>query len=231
MMRGGSRSGTGLVIFDCDGVLVDSEPISAAVLREVLGEAGCEISEAEIYGKLLGRSIPAVAEILGHEYGIDLTEARLERFRERVIARFRVELRPIAGVAAAIGAIGAPVCVASSSSPERIRLSLDLTGLSPLFGDAIFSASMVARGKPAPDIFLHAAREMGAAPGRCVVVEDSPAGIRAAQAAGMRVVAFTGGGHAAPAGLAGATGRLSPDASIADMADLPAVLESFAVTV
>jgi HAD superfamily hydrolase (TIGR01509 family) len=212
-----------LVIFDCDGVLVDSESISLCVLLEVLAEAGCRLTEAEGYDRLLGRSIGAVAEILAETHDLTLTGAHLAEMRSRLYRRFREELQPIPGVAGAIRAIleaGTSVCVASSSQPERIRLSLEVTGLAPLFGEAIFSASEVARGKPAPDLFLHAAAGMHAPPEACVVVEDSPAGIEAAHAAGMGVIAFTGGSHAGPARLVETAARLRPDAAVASMSDL-----------
>jgi beta-phosphoglucomutase-like phosphatase (HAD superfamily) len=125
------------------------------------------------------------------------------------------------GVGEALARLPVPRCVASSSSPERIRLSLSLTGLLEMLHPHIYSASMVARGKPAPDLFLHAAEKMGVRREDCVVVEDSPAGIDAARRAGMRVFAFTGGSHAAAAGLADALEGLRPDAIFSDMRLLP----------
>ncbi|MWB78574.1 HAD-IA family hydrolase [Pseudooceanicola sp. 216_PA32_1] len=214
----------GLVIFDCDGVLVDSEPISVEVLREVLADAGCEISVETAYERMLGLSIGSVSEMVRRDYGLDLTGAHLADIRTRLYARFRRDLHPVPGVAQAIRALSRPVCVASSSQPERIALSLEVTGLAPLFGPHVFSATMVSRGKPAPDLFLHAAREMGVAPRDCVVVEDSLAGIEAAQAAGMRVVAFTGGAHAGPARLANRAKTLGPTAQVDNMAALADIL-------
>ena len=215
---------SGLVIFDCDGVLVDSEPISLAVTLEVLAEAGCPLDLSTGYARFLGRSLASVAQWLREEHGVELDDALKARLRARLFQRFKAELRPIPGVAEAVRALPCPACVASSSQPDRIRLSLDLTELLPLFDPNIFSATMVERGKPAPDLFLHAAGQMGVAPGDCVVVEDSPAGIRAAQAAGMRVVGFVGGAHAEPADLRQAVANLAPDAIISDMADLPAIV-------
>ncbi|WP_425052158.1 HAD family hydrolase [Psychromarinibacter sp. S121] len=215
----------GLVIFDCDGVLVDSEPISLAVTLEVLAEEGCPLDLSTGYARFLGRSLASVARWLREEHGVDLDDAMKTRLRARLFERFRSDLQPIAGVAQTVAALPCPACVASSSQPDRIRLSLDLTGLLPLFDPHIFSATMVEHGKPAPDLFLHAARQMGVAPADCVVVEDSPAGIRAAKAAGMRVVAFVGGAHAEPADLRQAVANLAPNAIISAMADLPAVLQ------
>lgn len=225
-----ARPASGLVIFDCDGVLVDSEPISLSVMLEVLAEAGCPLTEAEGYARLLGRSIPTIASWLRTERGCDLTEAHLSALRERLFARFRSELRPIPGLRAAVETLERPVCVASSSQPDRIALSLDVTGLLPLFHPHIFSATMVARGKPAPDLFLHAAREMGADPASCTVIEDSPAGIKAAKAAGMRAIAFVGGSHAGPANLREEVAKLAPDAIMGHMEELPACLRALAAT-
>ncbi|NDV01596.1 HAD family hydrolase [Pseudoroseicyclus tamaricis] len=233
-MSGAARSGpaTGrlagpapaLVVFDCDGVLVDSEPISLAVTLDMLAEAGLPMTPREGYDQLLGRSLTTIATWAEEEHGVTLTQDHLSAMRSRLIARFREELRPVPGVAEAVGALPWPVCVASSSQPDRIRLSLELAGLLPLFEPHIFSASMVSRGKPAPDLFLHAAAQMGAPAEACVVIEDSPAGIAAARAAGMRVIGFTGGAHAGPANLAEAVANSAPDAIISAMADLPACL-------
>ncbi|GMB80251.1 HAD family hydrolase [Shinella zoogloeoides] len=211
---------TELVIFDCDGVLVDSEPISITVLVEALAAAGVAMSEAEAHERFLGRSLKSMSEILHDEYGLAVDAAFLEAMRKVLYERFRSELQPIEGVAETVDALGVAHCVASSSQPERIRLSLSVTGLIDRFEPNIFSASMVTHGKPAPDLFLHASAEMGADPARCVVVEDSPAGIMAAKAAGMRVVAFTGGSHARTPRHRDALLDLRPDALFDDMREL-----------
>lgn len=217
-----------LVIFDCDGVLVDSEPISLDVMLDVLQDAGVAISHETGYRQMLGKSLSTNIAWVEETYHLSVTETHLGNMRDRLFERFRTELRPVVGVAKAIEQLGMDVCVASSSQPDRIALSLELTGLSPLFGENCFSATMVAKGKPAPDLFLYAAKTMGVAPERCVVIEDSPAGIRAAKAAGMKVVAFVGASHAAPARLAETVEKLVPDAMIADMADLPILLRETA---
>jgi len=211
---------TELVIFDCDGVLVDSEPISIAVLVEALAAAGVAMSEEEAYERFLGRSLKSMSEILHDDYGLAIDTAFLEAMRKALYGRFRAELRPIEGIAETIDGLGIAHCVASSSQPERIRLSLSVTGLIDRFEPNIFSATMVARGKPAPDLFLHAAAAMGAAPGGCVVVEDSPAGIAAAKAAGMRVFAFTGGAHARTPRHRETLLDLHPDVLFDDMREL-----------
>ncbi len=211
---------TELVIFDCDGVLVDSEPISIAVLVEALAAAGVTMSEEEAHVRFLGRSLKSMSEILHDDYGLAIDAAFLDAMRKVLYERFRAELRAVEGVAETVDALGIAHCVASSSQPERIRLSLTVTGLLSRFEPNIFSASMVARGKPAPDLFLHASAAMGVAPEYCVVVEDSPAGIAAGKAAGMRVVAFTGGSHPKTPGHRETLLRLEPDALFDDMREL-----------
>lgn len=211
---------TELVIFDCDGVLVDSEPISIAVLVEALAAAGVAMSEQEAHERFLGRSLKTMSEILHADYGLAIDAAFLEAMRKVLYERFRAELQPISGVAETVDALGVAHCVASSSQPERIRLSLSVTGLIDRFEPNIFSASMVAHGKPAPDLFLHASAAMGVDPENCVVVEDSPAGISAAKSAGMRVVAFTGGSHAHSPQHRETLRDLEPDALFDDMREL-----------
>jgi HAD superfamily hydrolase (TIGR01509 family) len=210
----------GLVIFDCDGVLVDSEPIAMRVLLETLAAEGLDLDPATGFERFLGRSLASIREIIATDFGLRLTDAALETMRQNLYAAFRAELVPTRGIVAALDAMDVPFCVASSSQPERIRLSLDVTGLLPRFGTHIYSATMVARGKPAPDLFLHAARCMGFAPEACTVVEDSPAGIQAARAADMRVVAFLGGSHATGAVHREHIAALGPDRMIDDMRDL-----------
>lgn len=211
---------TQLVIFDCDGVLVDSEPISIAVLVDALAAAGVTMSAEEAHERFLGRSLKSMSDILHDEYGLAVDATFLEAMRKVLYERFREELQPIDGIAETVDGLGIPHCVASSSQPERIRLSLSVTGLIDRFEPNIFSASMVQNGKPAPDLFLHASAAMGVEPARCVVVEDSPAGILAAKSAGMRVVAFTGGSHARSPEHRETLLNLQPDALFDDMRDL-----------
>lgn len=214
----------GLVIFDCDGVLVDSEPISIAVLREMIRTAGHEIDEDVAYERFLGRSMASICASLADDPGIEITPEQLGAMRERLNARFRSELKAIDGVAWALQTLPMTRCVASSSKPERIALSLTVTGLFPLLEPHIYSATMVENGKPAPDLFLHAAREMGFSPEACLVIEDSSAGVEAAKRAGMRVFAFTGATHARhPAHLQRIT-ALEPDLVFDNMTDLPGLI-------
>jgi HAD superfamily hydrolase (TIGR01509 family) len=214
---------TALVIFDCDGVLVDSEPISLRLLLAALTAAGLTLDPEESHTRFLGRSLASTREILVSDFGLDLTDAALAEMRLALHAAFRAELAPIPHVAATLAALPCPYCVASSSQPERIELSLALTGLWPSFRGRAFSATMVARGKPAPDLFLYAARRLGYTPSACLVVEDSPAGIQAARAANMRVVGFTGGSHARTELHRARIAALEPDAIIDDIRDLVAL--------
>lgn len=209
-----------LVIFDCDGVLVDSERLAVAVEAEVLTELGWAMDPREVADRFVGRSAASMqAEI----------EARLGRaidwestFGRRHAAAFESGLEPVAGVADVLDALAAsarPYCVASSSARDAIGYKLARTGLADRFDPAhVFSADDVAHGKPAPDVFLLAAATMGAEPSACVVVEDSPIGVRAGLAAGMRVLAF-GGGITPPSRLE------FPSVEVfGAMADLPALL-------
>ncbi|UJW75517.1 HAD family hydrolase [Rhizobium sp. SL42] len=187
-----------LIIFDCDGVLVDSEPIALSVLTETLGMSGIAIDEEGAAKRYLGRSLTTVRSLVREEYGLQIDDPFLTRMRDLLYARFSSELRPIHGIQTALDSLeaaGIAWCVASSSQIERIALCLSATGMLDRFSPHIFSASMVTHGKPAPDLFLFAANKMGVEPSECLVVEDSPAGILAARAAGMDVLAFTGGSH------------------------------------
>lgn len=211
---------TTLIIFDCDGVLVDSEPLACAAEMAALAALGHPITADEFARLAIGRGRRELDPLLEAWWGRPLPEDYAERVRAATLAAFRRSLQPVAGIAALLdGLEAAPRCVASSSQPERIRLALGLTGLAPFFGEALFSAAEVARGKPAPDLFLHAARRMGAAPAACLVVEDSVPGIAAARAAGMTAVGFTAGGHCRP-DLAGRLLAAGADAVAADAAAL-----------
>ncbi|MCP9228781.1 HAD family hydrolase [Mesorhizobium sp. M0833] len=210
-----------LVIFDCDGVLVDSEMLSVSALLEMIALAGGNVSEDIAYEHFLGKSMKSVREILASDFGLDLTDQHLTEMRSELMRKFRQELKPMPGIAQVLPKLGVPCCVASSGTLERIRYALEVTGLLGLLEPHLFSAAMVARGKPAPDLFLHAADKMRAAPRNCLVVEDSPAGIEAARAAGMRVLAFTGGSHTGNPALKARLASSEPDFIFADMLQLP----------
>lgn len=184
-----------LFIFDCDGVLIDSEVISARQLIEELKGYGVEMDMAFVSRHFLGRSYPVVLKEVREGWGVQLPDRFEADYRARLLAAFERDLKVMPDVVETIRALGIPYCLATSSSPERMRKSLEITGLSALFDGLTFTASEVARGKPAPDLFLHAAARMGADPATCIVLEDSLNGVRAGLAAGMRVWRFTGGSH------------------------------------
>jgi HAD superfamily hydrolase (TIGR01509 family) len=182
-----------LVIFDCDGVLVDSEPIAVRIDVEMLAEVGVEMSEAEVIKLFLGRSPEVLLAETEARLGGRAPEGWFERGQARLREAFEADLVPVPGIETALDAIDVATCVASSSGHELLRLKLELTGLYERFAGAIFSAADVANGKPAPDLFLHAARQIGVDPSSCVVVEDSPYGVQAARAAGMDALGYAGG--------------------------------------
>jgi HAD superfamily hydrolase (TIGR01509 family) len=184
-----------LVIFDCDGVLIDSEVIFGRVLGELLVAAEFPITmdEAMVFG--LGKNRVTLAAAVEARFGRALPDEFFATMRARVDLAFERELVAIPGIEELLTALKAPRCVASNSHLDRVRHALSVTRLLPLFDPHVFSASQVARGKPAPDLFLFAARRLGAAPADCIVIEDSTTGVEAAIAAGMRVVGFCGGSH------------------------------------
>jgi HAD superfamily hydrolase (TIGR01509 family) len=191
----------GLIIFGCDGVLVDSEMLACGVEARALTAAGYPITATEVAHRYAGVSDADMRRAIERESGRTLPEDHAARCAAELEDVFRRELRAVQGIAAIVDAMtasGPQACVASSSSPERLRLALGLTGLWERFAPHVFSAKMVARGKPAPDLFLLAAREMAVEQAACLVVEDSAPGIRAARAAGMTAIGFTGGSHCGP---------------------------------
>jgi HAD superfamily hydrolase (TIGR01509 family) len=216
-----------LVIFDCDGVLVDSEPLSVRVLVEALNRHGVDMAEEEAYRRFLGRSLATMKQVMDEEYGFHTGPEFLDAMRLDLYSRFKTELKPIPGIAETLDRLATPRCVASSSNPDRIRLSLTITGLIGKLEPHIFSATMVKNGKPAPDLFLHAASQMGMDPRDCIVIEDSPAGIEAAQRAGMTVFAFTGGSHASAPGYQDRIDALSPDVVFDAMPDLLHLVQNY----
>lgn len=183
------------MIFDCDGVLVDSEPISLARLTAGLNRIGVPIDVDTVRVRFAGTSMASIMAHITRDYPVTVPDDFVATVKADTLRAFDEGLTAMPGVARAIAGLSLPHCVASSSDPVRLSHTLGLTGLLPLFGNRVYSSTMVARGKPAPDLFLHAAAAMGIAPGACLVVEDSVPGVQAARAAGMRVVGFVGGGH------------------------------------
>jgi HAD superfamily hydrolase (TIGR01509 family) len=196
-----------LVIFDCDGVLVDSERLAVRTEVEVLAQLGWPLGEQDVIERFVGRSASHMQAAIERQLGRPIDFERL--FTRRHEEVFERELRAVDGVEALLDALRVPSCVASSGNHERIVRSLELVGFAERFEDRIFSASDVARGKPAPDLFLHAASAMGTEPGRCAVVEDSVPGVEAGRAAGMTVFAYAGG-------VTDAAALARPDATVVD---------------
>lgn len=184
-----------LIIFDCDGVLIDSEIISARMLVLELAGMGVEIDLPYVAQHFLGRSYPTVMKVIKQDFGVNLTPEFEEAYRNRLLAAFEAGLQPIPHIHGLLTRLQTPWCVATSSSPKRAAQSLTITGLREVVGDRLFTASEVANGKPAPDLFFHAAKRMGANPAHCLVIEDSLNGIKAGLAAGMPVWRFVGAKH------------------------------------
>jgi HAD superfamily hydrolase (TIGR01509 family) len=187
-----------LVIFDCDGVLVDSEVISCRAHADVLSRHGYPITSEQVLVRFLGVSEKDARRMVEQEIGRNLPDDLESQVNAATLQFYASDLQPITHVAAAIGAIDLPKCVASSGTPEKIHHGLTCAGLYDLLAPNIFSASQVARGKPAPDLFLFAAAQMKVAPERCLVIEDSVPGVTGAHAAGMTVLGFHGGSHCPP---------------------------------
>jgi HAD superfamily hydrolase (TIGR01509 family) len=212
-----------LLIFDCDGVLIDSETIACRVDAECFTEAGFPITAEDVNARFVGVSSAHMFSWMEAHHGRKLPADFPQRLKARLQEAFARELRPMPGIVELLDSMPTARCVASSSYPDRLSFTLGRTGLLGHFAPHIFSASMVERGKPAPDLFLYAARQMGHAPQDCLVIEDSHAGVTAAHAAGMRVLGFVGGAHCRPDHGA----RLRDAGALdifADMRDLPRLL-------
>lgn len=188
-----SRTDFELVIFDCDGVLVDSEAISVRVDQLVLADLGWELELEEIVERFVGRSEASFIATIEQHLGIELAAGWDRKYEPWYRTAFERDLVAVDGIVEALDQLTLPHCVASSGSHGKMQRTLGQTDLLPRFEGRIFSATEVARGKPAPDLFLHAAASIGTAPERCVVVEDSVYGVQAARAAGMHVLAYAGG--------------------------------------
>lgn len=200
-----------LVIFDCDGVLVDSEPPANRVLSEAIAQLGLPATFESVTERFKGRSLFDCVKLIESDLGRPVPADFLTRLNERTFAAFRDELEAVPGVRAALEGLSLPRCVASSGSHEKMRFTLGLTGLLPWFEPHLFSATQVEHGKPAPDLFLFAAKSMGVPAERCVVVEDSVPGVCGAVAAGMRVLGFAREGSPEELRAAGAEVFLQMD--------------------
>lgn len=207
-----------LVIFDCDGVLVDSERICVEVDAMIMADLGVAFTEAEIVELFVGSSAEVYTAVVEERLGRPLERGWQRKYEHLYDAALADRLTAVDGVAEALADLTVPVCVASNGDHDGIRRSLRIAALSGHFEGRVFSAADVSRGKPAPDLFLHAARSMGADPARCAVIEDSAYGVRAARAAGMRAFGYCGG--LTPAARLAGPGTVVFD----DMRDLPGLL-------
>ncbi len=208
-----------LVIFDNDGVVVDSELLANRVLSDLLTESGHPTSLDECIRDYMGGTLARVRATVRERTGDELPAAFDDLYHQRLFAAFATDLRPVRGIASVLDDLDLPCCLASSGTLDRINRSLAVTGLAGYFSGRIFSAEQVAHGKPAPDLFLHVAKTLAVPASRCIVIEDSPNGVAAARAAGMTVL-----GYAAltPAG------RLhDADATFATMEELPGLIRDF----
>ncbi len=184
-----------LVIFDCDGVLVDSEMLSAELLMNMLADVDMAIDWPVFCADFLGRSFAVASDRMAKRFGRALPNDFQMRYRENLLGTMQASLKAMPDVEPALKGLQVPCAVATSSSPERVAVSLSSTGLSSYFEHACFTASEVKNGKPAPDLFLHVAAKFNVPPAQCLVIEDSEMGLRAGNAAGMVTWHFTGGSH------------------------------------
>ncbi len=187
-----------VLIFDCDGVLIDSEILICRLAAEEMTRFGYEITTSEVIRRFAGRPEGEMKEEILRDWGRPVPENYSETINALTVAAYGTELQIMPGMKAALDEIALPVCVASSSYPSKLRLGLETVGLYERFAPNIISGTSVARGKPEPDVFLFAAGWMKTSPLRCIVVEDSVPGVRAAVRAGMQVLGFTGGTHCGP---------------------------------
>lgn len=219
-----------LVIFDCDGVLIDSEAVSVRIEHQALRSEGCLISREEYLELSLGRSDEdELWRDIASRWAVKLPQDFGDRLRGAISEALRSELKPIDGVVEMLEQLTCEKCIASGASPERLEMTLGLTGLSDEFSGRCFSGHMVARGKPFPDVFLLAAETMGYSAGKCIVVEDSTNGVKAAISAGMTVLGFTGASHCTPS-LGDELMALGCSGVFSDLRDLPVLVRGFSET-
>ena len=203
-----------LVVFDCDGVIADSEVLSASLLIRQLLDYDIRIDAEYVYRNFVGKSFPVVADIIGERFEVALPSTFVSDYRAALREAFADSLQTTPGFLDMLGQLTCRSCVATSSSPPRVANTLETLGLADYFGADVFTASQVARGKPAPDLFLFAARAMATPPERCLVIEDSVAGIEAGLAAGMNVWRYVGASHIAD--VARARGETPADVTVFD---------------
>jgi HAD superfamily hydrolase (TIGR01509 family) len=214
-----------LTVFDCDGVLVDSEILSARADCDLLREFGYEISPQELAHRFAGHTTEQIFEMIFAEMGRALPDDLVQRAEDEAERRLGAQVEAVGGVHEMLDRLEGPRCICSNSRAERLKVTLIRTELWDRFRPYVFSARDVGRGKPAPDVFLHAAREFGTDPAESIVVEDSVAGVTGAVAAGMRVIGFTGASHTWP-GHAEALMDAGATTIIRRLSDVPATIEA-----
>ena len=208
-----------LVLFDCDGVLMDSEPVANRVFSEQLARIGMHMTPEEVWHAFVGNSRDSCIALAGRMRGEPLPEGFARQWDDALHAALDVEARPVEGIPELLRSLPVPYCVVSNGEPTHMQRGLTAAGLMPLVEGRLFSAALVDRPKPAPDVYLHAARAMGVDPSRCAVVEDTPTGARAGLAAGMRVFGYVG----SPLNQRAELERLGAT-TFTRMRDLPALL-------
>ncbi len=214
------------IIWDCDGCLIDSEVIACGQAAKVFTEIGYPITAQEYIERFAGQGIPHTIKLLEEETGKQFAkDFPFLRSREERDALFHSHLKPVKGVHEALSKIEVPMCIASGSEPDRLKLTLEITSLYECFEGRIYSATEVENGKPAPDLFLYAAQKMAVLPQNCLVIEDSVNGVRAAHAAGMTVFGFCGASHVSEKWI-DALKRVGVDALFDDMRELPDLVYS-----
>lgn len=189
-------NGFSAIIWDCDGVLIDSEVIACGVMLDHFAALGYRMTLEDFIIRFMGKNFRRICAEIAEESGIDVYAGfDAEAYKAQQYAAFEKHLKPVAGVREVLRSCGVSVAVASGSELPRLHLTLDVTDLRGFFGEHVYSADMVQNGKPAPDIFLHAAHRLKVTPESCLVVEDGIHGIHGARAAGMEVWAYLGGSH------------------------------------
>jgi len=185
-----NKSRFDLVIFDCDGVLVDSELITNRIFAGMLNEMGIPVTLDDMFEQFVGRSMPQCLELTEGLLGRPVPDDFLPEFQARAAAALKSELKAVPDIEHVLATVGIPYCVASSGTHEKMHTTLGVTGLLPKFQDKMYSVTEVANSKPAPDVFLYAARQSGVDASACAVIEDTPTGVRAGVAAGMTVFGY-----------------------------------------
>jgi HAD superfamily hydrolase (TIGR01509 family) len=214
-----------LIVFDCDGVLIDSEIISAQVDSELLKELGYEISAQDLAHRFAGFTTERIFRLVGEEMGRQAPEELIRRAEIETDLRLQDRVEPIPGVQEMLDRLDDPRCICSNSRPERLKISLEKAGLWDRFRPYVFSARDVGEGKPAPDVFLHAAKVFEVTPDEAIVIEDSVAGVTGAVRAGMRVIGFTGASHSWP-GHGDALSEAGAVTVVRRLSDVPATVEA-----